>query len=116
MIKTVTFKDEGQDFLEWDIEYPDTGDMLSDFVGEVIACRPCQEAIWKGAQVYLKDIHVGDFLPFVSAPSYGLVPSQLTLKHPVENVKEQKGGNHAEYKRSSEADRDPPQHPPPLVR
>lgn len=98
MIKTVTFKDEGQDFLEWDIEYPDTGDEFSDCVGEVIACRPCQEAIWKGAQVYLKDIHVGDFLPFVLPVvtvrsghiSAFRMPRQLTMKHPVENVKEAK--------------------------
>lgn len=38
---TVTFKDHGQDFLEWDI---------SD--GKVVACRPFQAAIWVGREIH----------------------------------------------------------------
>jgi hypothetical protein len=38
---TVTFKDEGQDFLEWDIRD-----------GHVVACRPFQAAIWVGREVH----------------------------------------------------------------
>ncbi len=81
MIKTVTFKDEGQDFLEWDIEYPDSG---NDFVGTVVACRPFQEEIWKGTEVYLKDIRPGDLLPMVPPSNH----RPMTLIHPVESVKD----------------------------
>ena len=80
MLKTVVFKDEGQDFLEWDIEYPDGG---VDFVGKVVACRPFQEETWKGTEVYQKDIRAGDLLPVVP-PSTG---HPMTLIHPVKNVK-----------------------------
>lgn len=38
---TVTFKDEGQDFLEWDIRD-----------GKVIACRPFQASIWVGREIH----------------------------------------------------------------
>ncbi len=38
---TVEFEDKGQDFLEWDIEN-----------GEVVGCRPFQEALWKGTKVH----------------------------------------------------------------
>ncbi len=38
---TVIFKDEGQDFLEWDIDK-----------GKVVACRPFQEWLWLGTLVH----------------------------------------------------------------
>lgn len=78
MLKKVTFKDEGQDFLEWDIEYPENSDIL----GKVVACRPFQSAVWVGTDVYQRDIHPGDHLPIVP-PATG---KPLTLKHPVEVV------------------------------
>lgn len=79
MIKTVKFKDEGQDFLEWDIEYSD-----DDWVGKVIDYRPFQHETWIGTDVYLKDIHNGDCLPIV--PPINQRP--MTLIHPVESVAE----------------------------
>ena len=39
--KTITFADQGQDFLEWDL----------DSKGKVIACRPFQASIWIGHTV-----------------------------------------------------------------
>ena len=80
MIKRVTFRDDGQDFLEWDIEYPE-GD---DFVGKVVACRPFQADIWVGTEVYSRDIRPGDLLPMVP-PS---TRKPMTLIHPVESVEE----------------------------
>lgn len=38
---TVTFKDQGQDFLEWDIRE-----------GKVVECRPFQASIWCGREVH----------------------------------------------------------------
>jgi len=80
MIKTIMFKDEGQDFLEWDIEYPDS---RNDFIGKVVACRPFQEDTWKGTEVYQKDIRPGDLLPVVPP----ITGRPLTLIHPVRSVK-----------------------------
>ena len=42
---TVHLEDKGQDFLEWDIEN-----------GEVVACRPFQEWLWKGTKVHNTEI------------------------------------------------------------
>ncbi len=78
MKQTIIFKDEGQDFLEWDIEYPE-GD---DIIGKVIACRPFQSEVWVGVEVYRRDIRPGDLLPIVSR----VTGKPLTLKHPVETV------------------------------
>ncbi len=82
MIKTVTFKDEGQDFLEWDIEYSEEGKPGEVLVGRVIDCRPCQGNIWIRTEVYSADIRIGDLLPIVP-PCTG---KPTTLKHPVEKV------------------------------
>lgn len=38
---TVTFKDHGQDFIEWDIAE-----------GKVVACRPFQAAVWCGTEIH----------------------------------------------------------------
>jgi hypothetical protein len=51
---TVFFVDEGQDFLEWDI----------DEKGKVIDCRPFQGWLWIGKIVHNKNIKPGDFLDF----------------------------------------------------
>lgn len=40
-MKTIIFEDNGQDFLEWDI----------DEEGKVVDCRPFQSAIWCGYRV-----------------------------------------------------------------
>ena len=40
-MKTIRFKDEGQDFLEWDV----------DGSGKVVACRPSQGWLWVGTLV-----------------------------------------------------------------
>lgn len=40
-IKTITFSDHGQDFLEWDL----------DATGRVVACRPFQGSTWCKATV-----------------------------------------------------------------
>ena len=82
MIQTVTFVDEGQDFLEWDIEYSDEkkpGELL---VGKVIDCRPFQADTWVGTQVYSADIRPGDLLPIVTR----VIGKPTTLIHPVKRV------------------------------
>ena len=40
-MKTIRFRDDGQDFLEWDI----------DSTGKILACRPFQGFVWCGARV-----------------------------------------------------------------
>ena len=40
-MKTITFQDHGQDFLEWDL----------DDAGVVVACRPFQANMWVGKVV-----------------------------------------------------------------
>ena len=67
---TVTFKDEGQDFLEWDIEK-----------GKVVACRPFQEWVWKGVKVHNRKILPGDRLEITGKDGI-----RLTIIHPVESV------------------------------
>lgn len=49
---TVVFVDDGQDFLEWDINDK----------GEVCDCRPFQGDIWIGTIVHNKNIKPGDIL------------------------------------------------------
>lgn len=48
---TVTLEDQGQDFLEWNIEN-----------GVVVGCRPFQEGVWKGTRVLNEKIEPGDVL------------------------------------------------------
>ena len=69
---TIHFVDEGQDFLEWDI----------DEKGVVTACRPFQGWVWVGTKVHNKDIKPGDKLDI---EGHGLC---TTLIHPVEKVQE----------------------------
>lgn len=52
MKRTIHFIDNGQDFLEWDI----------DDNGVVIDCRPFQASFWYGTKVLNKDIEVGEIL------------------------------------------------------
>jgi hypothetical protein len=70
---TVFFVDEGQDFLEWDI----------DPQGKVVACRPFQSEIWVGTIVHNKDIKPGDLLDFTAVDGF-----HAQLIHAVEKVQQ----------------------------
>lgn len=67
---TVTFKDEGQDFLEWDIEN-----------GVVVACRPFQEWLWKGTKIHNRKIRPGDRLEISGSDGV-----RRTINYPVESI------------------------------
>jgi hypothetical protein len=73
-MRTITFEDQGQDFLEWDINDK----------GKVVDCRPFQNSVWNGTQVlFHKVIKVGDRL-YVNPP-YGR-PTAM-MKYPVIAIK-----------------------------
>ena len=67
---TVYFEDDGQDFLEWDIQD-----------GKVVDCRPFQGWVWNGTQVTSTDIRKGTILNVVLKEG-----AVTTLKHKVEKV------------------------------
>lgn len=67
---TIHFVDEGQDFLEWDINEE----------GVVTACRPFQGWVWNGTKVHNKDIKPGDRLDITTRGT------RTHLIHPVEKV------------------------------
>ncbi len=71
-MKTVYLVDQGQDFLEWDIED-----------GKVIACRPFQGWVWEGTEVHNIEIQPGDILEITTPRG-----KRTTLNHPVERVEE----------------------------
>lgn len=68
---TVHFVDDGQDFLEWDL----------DDDGKVIDCRPFQGWVWIGTIVRNKDIKPGDHLNIITRSG-----DHRTLFHAVEKV------------------------------
>lgn len=68
---TVVFKDDGQDFLEWDL----------DIDGKVVDCRPFQGWVWNGTTVLNKDIKPGDLLDIISKEG-----DRHKLIHAVEQV------------------------------
>jgi len=70
---TVFFEDDGQDFLEWDL----------DDKGKVVACRPFQGWVWIGTQVHNKDIKPGDHLDITT--THGI---RTRLIHAVEKVQQ----------------------------
>lgn len=70
---TVFFVDDGQDFLEWDLNDK----------GEVVDCRPFQGDIWIGTQVHNKDIKPGDYLDITTSDGI-----RRTLIHAVEKVQQ----------------------------
>jgi hypothetical protein len=74
---TVFFVDDGQDFLEWDIDK-----------GVVVACRPFQGWVWIGTKVHNKDIKPGDYLD-ITTPT-GTRTHHLI--HAVEKVQQLVGG------------------------
>jgi len=70
---TVFFEDDGQDFLEWDINDK----------GEVVGCRPLQGDIWIGTKVQNKDIQPGDHLDITTTDGIN-----RHVIHAVEKVQE----------------------------
>lgn len=70
---TVFFVDDGQDFLEWDI----------DDNGKVVDCRPFQREIWVGTIVHNKDIKPGDHLDITTTDG-----RRRSVYHLVEKVQE----------------------------
>lgn len=72
-MRTIFFVDDGQDFLEWDINDK----------GEVVDCRPFQGFVWIGTKVHNKDIKPGDQLDITT-------PDGLSrrLIHAVEKVQQ----------------------------
>ena len=70
---TVVFEDDGQDFLEWDINDK----------GEVVDCRPFQGDIWIGTIVHNQDIKPGDHLDITTPEGI-----DRQLFHAVEKVME----------------------------
>lgn len=70
MIKRITFKDEGQDFLTWDI----------DADGQITACEPFQFGIWKHWKVMNKRFTVGRLIHLRKAEA------TMTIKYPIEKV------------------------------
>lgn len=72
-MKRIFFEDDGQDFLEWDINEE----------GEVVACRPFQGWVWIGTKVNNEDIKPGDHLD-ITLPD----GSRRTVFHAVAKVKE----------------------------
>lgn len=72
-LRTITFEDDGQDFLQWDI----------DRAGKVVACRPFQSATWCGCVVLNhRIVRPGDYLQIVSPR----VSGPLRLVHPVKSI------------------------------
>lgn len=72
---TIAFADNGQDFLEWDVD---------DKTGVVVDCRPFQGWVWIGCVVCnAKTIKVGDAV-HVTMPNSERV---ITLKHQALNVR-----------------------------
>jgi hypothetical protein len=70
---TVFFVDDGQDFLEWDI----------DDKGVVVACRPFQGWVWIGTKVHNKGIKRGDHLDITTPTG-----TRTKLIHAVEKVQQ----------------------------
>lgn len=56
-VKTITFEDDGQDFLEWDVVHSRRSDKsIERGVYIVVDSRPYQKDVWKG--VYVKQLKV----------------------------------------------------------
>jgi hypothetical protein len=69
-MSTIVFVDEGQDFLEWDINDK----------GIITACRPFQGWVWVGTKVKNKEIKPGDKLDIITKNR------EFQLRHPVDKV------------------------------
>ena len=74
VITTITFQDQGQDFLEWDLSAK----------GKVVECRPFQGFHWNGRKVHNhKELQVGGFvIVSTSATSNG----RMQIKYPIVDI------------------------------
>jgi hypothetical protein len=75
---TVSFVDEGQDFLEWDL----------DDDGKVVGCRPFQGDIWIGVEVQNKNIKPGDLLDIITSDGayHQLIHAVEKVQQPMERL------------------------------
>lgn len=86
---TIVFKDQGQDFLEWDIDLDDGvrhpyPPVEASYL--VVGCRPFQEDIWKGTRVHVEKQSLGPgILLDITTP--GHEGRRTKIVHPVEAVK-----------------------------
>ncbi len=69
---TVYLEDQGQAFLEWDIEG-----------GVVVDCRPFQGWLWNGTKIHNTNIQPGDILEITTRTG-----GRTSLLYPVERVVE----------------------------
>lgn len=76
-IATVEFKDEGQDFLIWEIEFDDWFSL-----GKVVACKPLQAHIWCDYFVLSGKPVVGQKLKVSLSPDHEVIK----LKYPIIEV------------------------------
>lgn len=74
-MKTLMFEDDGQDFMEWDI----------DGTGFVVACRPFQSFVWCGMRVVSAE--VGKY-PQILMKKKIDGTKRATLQHRVLQIKE----------------------------
>ncbi len=75
LIKTVTFEDNGQDFLEFDLDED----------GIVIDCRPFQAFLWVNHKVINHDSLVANQNVILQTTN-----GDLTIKHKIESIRERK--------------------------
>lgn len=66
---TIVFKDEGQDFLEWDI-----------VDNQVIQSRPFQSQMWQETYCDPANLNPGDLLPVVLGGDFTFI------KHPIKEI------------------------------
>ncbi|KKN74872.1 hypothetical protein LCGC14_0386210 [marine sediment metagenome] len=76
---TIVFEDDGQDFLEWDLER----NPQRPFDYLVIGCRPFQDWLWKGTIVHTENQSLGPILE-VTTPA----GRRTRVVHRVKMVKE----------------------------
>ena len=81
---TVRFQDNGQDFLEWDIDPKSR---------KIVGCRPFQGSVWGGALVLtpLNDLRSGALITI----QIGL--DLFTVRYPLRNVARRSSKAHNAY-------------------
>lgn len=70
MITRITFKDEGQDFLVWDINED----------GVIVECKPFQFSHWSKWNVMNKRFNIGSFVHLRK------INETMTIKYPIEKI------------------------------
>lgn len=85
MIRTITFEDRGQDFLEWDLDENNV----------VVVCRPFQGWVWIGNTVVNKVLKVGGKVRFKSKSirSTGSLAA-LTLNYKIIEIRVKEDSTH----------------------